>query len=102
MATYNLTKEFTQLTETSGVINARVGTIEIATSAEPVAGEGVILRAGMVLPIAAEVIYARAVKNPAQLNIIAATQLPASSTPSGGGGGDTVNGGEGNDTVEGG
>ena len=75
---YKLTKEFTKLTETSGILYATPDcSVEVATGAAvPAKDTGFILHGGCPFPIAAtDGIYARACGSHATLNMVAA-KLP--------------------------
>jgi len=72
MAQYKLSREFTQLTETAGVLYAMPGcSVEIATGTnEPMKDTGFILHGNCPFPFAADVIWARAAGSHAVLNVV--------------------------------
>lgn len=75
---YKLTKEFTNLAETSGIMYASPDcSVEVATgAATPGKDTGFVLHGGCPFPIAAtDGIYARACGSHATLNVVAA-KLP--------------------------
>lgn len=75
---YKLTKEFTKLTEVSGILYAMPDcSVEVATgNSIPAKDTGFVLHGGCLLPIAAtDGIYARACGSHATLNVVTA-KLP--------------------------
>lgn len=72
MAQYKLSREFTQLTETAGVLYAMPEcSVEIATGTdEPQKDTGFILHGNCPFPFAADSIWARAAGSHAVLNVV--------------------------------
>lgn len=73
MAQYRLSREFTKLDETTGVLYPMPGCpVEIATGADtPTRDTGFILHGDCILPFAADAIWARAAGTHATLNVVA-------------------------------
>lgn len=72
MAQYKLSREFTQLKETAGVLYAMPEcSVEIATGTdEPQKDTGFILHGGCPFPFSADAIWARAAGSHAVLNVV--------------------------------
>ena len=69
---YKLSRDFKQLTETSGVLYAAPDcTVEITTAAGAKPDTGFMLQGGVPFPFAATAIYARAAGAAATLNVVA-------------------------------
>jgi len=69
---YKLNRDFTKLTETSGVLYAWPDcTVEIVTDAGAKPDTGFMLHGGVPFPFAATAIYARAAGSSAVLNVVA-------------------------------
>lgn len=68
---YKLNRDFTKLTETSGVLYAMPDcTVEITTEAGADPDTGFTLCGGVPFPFAADAIYARATGSTATLNVV--------------------------------
>ena len=72
MAQYKLSREFTRLTETAGVLYAMPEcSVEIATGTDkPMKDTGFILHGGCPFPFSAGAIWARAAGSHAVLNVV--------------------------------
>lgn len=72
MAQYKLSRDFTKIDETAGVLYAMPGqSVEIATgSDEPMKDTGFVLHGGCPFPFSADAIWARAAGSRAVLNVV--------------------------------
>ena len=72
MAQYKLSRDFTKLDETAGVLYAMPGqSVEIATGTdEPTKDTGFVLHGNCPFPFAADAIWARAAGSHAVLNVV--------------------------------